>query len=101
MNAADIARTASLPTANAMVTAGAKEIIVGFPDEGIFQRWDLETLTRQGASVASPIKARLKALADGNDLDGPVRWQPGRPTRVPARRNPLGSASSMPRLSKY
>ncbi len=78
VNAADVVATIPLTSGNALVAAGAKELIIAYPDERLFQRWDLETRSRQGEDVASPIKGRLKALALGNDSDGPllVAWGP-------------------------
>ena len=72
VNAADIVKTITLPSESVLVAAGAKSLVVAFPDQEIFQRWDLETMTRQGSSFPSPIKGRLKALAMGNDSDGPL-----------------------------
>ncbi len=72
VNAADIVKTITLPTESVLVAAGAKTLVVAFPDQEIFQRWDLETMTRQGSSFPSPIKGRLKGLAMGNDSDGPL-----------------------------
>jgi WD40 repeat protein len=78
VNAADIVKTIALPSENALVTAGAKAFFIAFPDQGLFQRWDLETMTREGANLPSPIRARLKGLAMGSDSDGPLLavWSP-------------------------
>jgi WD40 repeat protein len=78
VNAADIIKTITLPSENALVAAGAKAFFIAFPDQGLFQRWDLETMTRQGTSLPSPIRGRLKGLAMGSDSDGPLLafWSP-------------------------
>jgi WD40 repeat protein len=78
VNAADVVKTIPLPSQNAFVAAGAKEFFIAFPDQRLFQRWDLETMTRQGPSLPSPIRARIKGLAMGSDSDGPVLvvWSP-------------------------
>ena len=78
VNSADFVKSITLPADNSLVAAGAKSLVIAFPDQRLFQRWDLETLMRQGASFSSPIKGRLKALAMGNDCDGPLLavWSP-------------------------
>jgi hypothetical protein len=72
VNAAEFVKTITLPSESSLVIAGAKTLVIAFPDQRLFQRWDLETMTRQGASFPSPIKGRLKGLAMGNDCDGPL-----------------------------
>jgi len=78
VNAADIVKTITLPSENVLVAAGAKAFVVAFPEQRLFQLWDLETLTRQGANLASPIHGRLKSLAMGSDSEGPLLtvWSP-------------------------
>ena len=72
MNAAEFVKTITLPSDTAIAVAGANTLVIAFPDQALFQRWDLETMTRKGASFPSPIKGRLKGLAMGNDSDGPL-----------------------------
>jgi WD40 repeat protein len=72
VNAAEFVKTITLPSDTAIAAAGASSLVIAFPDQALFQRWDLETMTRQGASVPSPIKGRIKGLAMGNDSDGPL-----------------------------
>jgi len=81
VNAADIVKIIPLPSPNALVTAGARKLLIAFPDERILQRWDLDTFRREGASHAAPIDGQLKALALGSDSDGPVLalWYRGEP----------------------
>jgi hypothetical protein len=79
VNAAGVVKTIPLRSDNALVAAGAKVLFLAYPDEKVIQRWDLESMTQLGDPVPSPIKGRLKALALGNDSDGPllVAWAPG------------------------
>ena len=83
-NTADFVKTIALPSDSSLVVAGAKTMVVAFPDQRLFRRWDLETMARQGASFPSPIKGRLKALAMGNDRDGPLLavWSPDSSTNI-------------------
>ena len=78
VNTADVIKTIELPSGNVLVAAGATMLVIGSLDEGVFERWDLETMTRQGARMPSPIKGRLKGLAMGSDSDGPLLavWSP-------------------------
>ena len=77
-NTADVVKTIPLASPNALVAAGAKKFLVAFPDERVIQRWDLETLTREGVSAEMPFSGRLKGLALGSDSDGPAlaAWSP-------------------------
>ena len=72
VNTADIVKTIPLSSANVLVAAGATTLIIALPDEKLIQRWNLETLQRDGGSRAWPIDGPLKALGLGNDSDGPV-----------------------------
>ncbi|MFI5459892.1 MAG: S1C family serine protease [Isosphaerales bacterium] len=85
VNTAEVVKTITLPSENTMVVAGAATLVIAFPDQALFQRWDLETMTRQGASFPSPIKGRLKGLAMGNDSDGPLLavWSPDSRNNIP------------------
>jgi hypothetical protein len=78
VNAADIVKTIPLPSANVLVAAGARKLLVAFPEERLLQRWDLATLQREGGSRISPIDGRLIRLALGSDSDGPALalWSP-------------------------
>jgi hypothetical protein len=78
VNAAEFVKRITLPSESSLVIAGAKTLVIAFPDQRLFQRWNLETMTRQGASFPSPIKGRMKGLAMGNDCDGPLLavWSP-------------------------
>jgi hypothetical protein len=72
VNAADFVKTIALPSDAAIAAAGSSTLVIAFPDQALFQRWDFETMSRLGASVPSPIKGRIKGLAMGNDSDGPL-----------------------------
>ncbi len=72
VNAAAIVKTISLPSANALVAAGASKFLIVFPDEKLIQRWNLNTLQREGGNRVSPIDGQIKALAMGADSNGPV-----------------------------
>jgi Trypsin-like peptidase domain len=78
VNAADVVKKIILPSENALVAAGARQVLIAFPDQAIVQRFDLDALNRPPASFASPIKARWLRMAMGSDSDGPllVAWTP-------------------------
>jgi hypothetical protein len=80
VNAADVVKTIPLPSANVLVAAGARKLLLVFPEERVVQRWDLETLQREGASRPSPIDGRVIRLAMGSDSDGPALalWSMGK-----------------------
>ena len=71
-NAAEIVKTIPLPSPNAIVAAGATKFLIAFPEQKLIQRWNLETLHREGSSRALPIKGRLKSLVLGSDSNGPA-----------------------------
>ncbi len=79
VNAAEVVKTIPLPSANVLVAAGARKLLIAFPDERVVQRWDLETLQRDGGSRPWPIDGRLIRLAMGSDSDGPAlaMWSTG------------------------
>jgi len=80
VNAADVVKTIPLPSPNALIAAGAKSLLIAFPEEKLIQRWDLATLRRDEAGHASPIDGQIRGLALGSDSDGPalVLWSTGR-----------------------
>jgi hypothetical protein len=71
-SAAEIVKTIPLPSPNAIVAAGATKFLIAFPEQKLIQRWNLETLRREGGSRALPIKGRLKSLVLGSDSNGPA-----------------------------
>ncbi len=78
VNVADIVKTIPIPYEIVLVAANAGTIVLAFPDQNLFERYDLETMTRQGTNLHSPINGRLKALAMGSDSNGPLVfvWSP-------------------------
>jgi WD40 repeat protein len=72
VNAADVIKSIPLPSDNVLVAAGAKTFFIAFPDQDLFQRWDLKTMTRQDTNLSSPIQGHLKGLAMGSDSEGPL-----------------------------
>jgi hypothetical protein len=72
VNEAKIIKRIPLAADHALVTAGAKLLVIAYPDHRMMERWNLETLTRQGTSQPSPIRARLLGLAMGCDSNGPA-----------------------------
>jgi hypothetical protein len=76
VNQAAIVKTIPLPTSNVLIGAGARKVLLIFPDERLLQRWDLATLQRDGGTRPSPIQGRIRRLALGSDSDGPalVLW---------------------------
>jgi hypothetical protein len=72
VNKADLVKTIDMPAAGALVAAGASKLLIVFPNEKLLQRWDLETLRRDGPSRASPIDGHVISLAMGSDSAGPA-----------------------------
>jgi hypothetical protein len=68
-----------LPSEHALVAAGARNMLIIFPDERLLQRWDLATLRRDGGTRQSPIRGWIRRLLVGSDSDGPALayWQEG------------------------
>jgi WD40 repeat protein len=78
VNAADVVKRIHLASRNVLAAAGAKTLVLAFPDERTFQRWNLEPMSREGEIFPSPIRARLRGLTMGSDSDGPLpaAWTP-------------------------
>jgi hypothetical protein len=55
----------------AKFTAGQSKLIVALPEQNLLQRWDLATGKRE-ASVASPVKGKIRALAMGSAAQIPL-----------------------------
>ena len=72
VNTAEVVKTISLAATNALIAAGATKLLIVYPDEKLVQRWNLETLERDGGSRALPLGGRLTALALGSDSSGPA-----------------------------
>jgi WD40 repeat protein/S1-C subfamily serine protease len=72
VNAADIVKTISIPHDHVLVAAGAKTLILAFPDENVLERYDLDTMSRQAGNLRSPIQGRLRSIVMGSDSDGPL-----------------------------
>ena len=67
----------------AFVAAGKKQFIVGYRTQGLFQSWDLSSLTpRKADAEVLPAKARILGIAMGSESDGPllVIWHVEPPT---------------------
>jgi hypothetical protein len=62
-----------LPLASeaALVAAGAKKMVIAYPDLRFLQRWDLGSL-RMERSEAIPIRGSLRSITMGADSAGPV-----------------------------
>ena len=72
VNAADVVKMISLPSRQALVAAGARKLLILFPDERLLQRWDLRSLQREGGMRHSPIRSSIRRLVLGSDSDGPA-----------------------------
>jgi len=72
VNAADIVKTIPLASNDALLAAGAKKLVIAYPGDRRLERWDLESLKRDGELRPSPIDGRLHAIAMGSDSDGPL-----------------------------
>ena len=77
-NQASIVKRIPLASSDALFAAGAKTLVVAYPEQRLLERWDLRTMARWGKRTPSPIRARLFALAMGSDSDGPILavWSP-------------------------
>jgi S1-C subfamily serine protease len=72
VNAADVVQTIPLASDDALLAAGARKLVIAYPGARRLERWDLETLRRDGELRPSPIEGVLKAIALGSDSDGPL-----------------------------
>jgi hypothetical protein len=72
VNAAAVVKLISLPTEHALVAAGARKMLVLYPDERLIERYDLATLRRDVAPRPSPIKSPVRRLVMGSDSLGPA-----------------------------
>jgi hypothetical protein len=86
VNEAAVVKTISLPSANAIVAAGATKFLIAMPDERQIELWDLGKLQREGDRHSSPVDVQIRAIALGYDSNGPalVSWVDRPP------RNPVG-----------
>jgi hypothetical protein len=80
VSAVAVVKTLPLASPNALIAAGAKKLLVAYPDEKLLERFDLATLEREGGSHVSPIDGRIRAIVMGSDSDGPALalWNPDR-----------------------
>lgn len=78
LNAANVIKTIPLPSSNALVAAGSRQVFIAFPDQNFIERLDLEALDQPSRNFRSPIRGRLKGLAMGHDSEGPLLavWLP-------------------------
>jgi WD40 repeat protein/S1-C subfamily serine protease len=72
VNAAKIVKQIDVPSDEVLVAAGATKLILLYPKEGLFQRWDLPSLTLELKGEKQPIRGRIHNLAMGCDSDGPM-----------------------------
>jgi len=72
VNAADVVKTIPLASNDALLAAGAKKLVIAYPEDRRLERWDLESLKRDGELRPSPIDGVLDAIAMGSDSDGPL-----------------------------
>ena len=72
VNAADIVKRIDVPSDEVLVAAGAEKLILLYPKEGLFQRWDLKTMTLEVKAEKQPIQGRIHTIAMGSDSGGPI-----------------------------
>jgi hypothetical protein len=72
VNAADIVKRIDVPSDEVLVAAGAEKLILLYPKEGLFQRWDLKTMNLEVKGEKQPIQGRIHNIAMGSDSDGPI-----------------------------
>jgi WD40 repeat protein len=72
VNAADIVKRIDVPSDEVLVAAGAEKLILLYPKEGLFQRWNLKTMTLEVKAEKQPIQGRIHNIAMGTDSDGPI-----------------------------
>src|SRR5262249_37636836 len=71
-NAADFVKRIDIPSDTVLVAAGADYLILLFPKEGLFQRWNLNSMSVEIKGQKAPIAARIHNIAMGCDSDGPI-----------------------------
>ncbi len=57
VNAANVVKRITLPASNALVAAGAQTFVIAYPDQKLIERFSFDTMTREGATRPSPIRA--------------------------------------------
>jgi hypothetical protein len=65
---AGITGTLRLPSSDFLFAAGGKTAVVYFPDDNVFQTWDLKSLTKK-KTKPSPIAAKVNGIAMGHSRD--------------------------------
>ncbi len=72
VNAAAVVKLINLTSEHALVAAGARRLLILYPKERLFDRWDLVKLEREGGTRPSPIKRPVNRLVMGSDSAGPA-----------------------------
>jgi WD40 repeat protein len=72
VNAADIVKRIDVPSDEVLTAAGAEKLILLYPKEGLFQRWDLRTMALEVKGEKQPIEGRIHNIAMGSDSAGPI-----------------------------
>jgi WD40 repeat protein len=72
VNAADVVKRIDVPSDEVLVAAGAEKLILLYPKEGLFERWNLKALTLEVKAEKQPIQGRIHNILMGSDSDGPI-----------------------------
>ena len=91
---AEVVKTISLASPNALVAAGAKKFVVVLPDQKKIERWDLATLEREGDSRPSPFDGPIKAASGWGAIRMARRWCSGSVNRAHSASSPSFAPAS-------
>ncbi len=72
VNAADFVKRVPAASDEVLIAAGAEKLVLLYPKERLFQRWDLKTMTLEVKGEKQPIEGRIHNIAMGSDSDGPI-----------------------------
>jgi serine/threonine protein kinase len=97
VNAVAVVKTLNIASDGVLVTAGAKKLVVVYPDQGIVQRWSLDNFQKELVQKF-PFRCVIKAIAMGSNSDGPllVYWALGTSQADPAAMSLLDISSLKP-----
>ncbi|MBN9120563.1 MAG: hypothetical protein J0I06_15660, partial [Planctomycetes bacterium] len=70
-NQSKVVKHLPMAAERALIAAGADQLVVGYPDNNVIQRWSLTTFEKE-ASAGSPVEGTLAALCMGSDSRGPL-----------------------------
>lgn len=72
VNSAEIVKRIDVPSDEVLIAAGAERLILLYPSEGVFQRWNLKKMTLEVKAEKQPISGRIHNIVMGSDSEAPI-----------------------------